>query len=324
MTTHSATAIAHPNIAFIKYWGNLDHDARLPANGSLSMNLAGLETRTTVTFDPGLPADQLSVNGERLSGPKLARVSRLLDNVRRMADLETFADVHSENNFPAGAGIASSSSAFAALGLAASAAAGLQLDEQELSRLARTGSGSAARSIPPGFVELLAGESHAESYAHSIAPPEHWDLSDCIAVVSAEHKAVGSTQGHQLAETSPLQPARVADAPRRLELCRQAVLKRDFQTFAEVVEHDCQLMHAIMMTSQPPLIYWQPATLAIIQAVRAWREDSLPVCYTIDAGPNVHVLCPRQHRQTVEGKLREIPGVAQVLVAGVGGGARLA
>jgi diphosphomevalonate decarboxylase len=222
-----------------------------------------------------------------------------------------------------GAGLASSASAFAALSLAASAAAGLQLDERELSRLARTGSGSACRSVPGGFVEWQAGESDADSYAFSIASPDHWDLVDCIAIVSQAHKPTGSSEGHARAHTSPLQAARQAEVKRLLDECRRAILERDFEALAIVTELDCHQMHAVMMTSAPPLFYWQPATLAIMQAVRTWRRRGTPVCYTIDAGPNVHVICQADMAKEVSGQLKEIPGVLQVLVATPGGPARL-
>ncbi len=320
---NSATALAHPNIAFIKYWGNRDQALRLPVNDSLSMNLGGLVTRTTVTFTFDESSDSLRINDSPVFGPGLQRVSALLERVRALAGIHLAARVESENNFPTGAGIASSASAFAALALAASTAAGLHLDERHLSQLARTGSGSAARSIPAGFVLWHAGISDEDSFAESIAPPEYWVLVDCIAVVSAAHKPTGSTQGHALADTSPLQTARVADAPRRVALCRQAILQRDFEAFAAVTELDCNLMHAVMMTSEPPLFYWQPATLAVIQAVQAWRASGLPVCYTIDAGPNVHVLCPAEESGRVRNLLAEIPGVEQVLISPAGGAAHL-
>lgn len=317
-----ASAEAHPNIAFIKYWGDRNAALRIPANGSISMNLRELLTRTQVTFDAELESDRLMINGQEVSGGALIRVSRFLDRVRSLSGRSDFAWVISENNFPMGAGIASSASAFAALALAASAAAGVSLSEAQLSRLARLGSGSACRSIPDGFVEWQAGATDEDSFAWSIAPPEHWGLVDCIAIVSQEHKATGSTEGHRLANTSPLQPARLADAPRRLEICRQAILQRDFEAFAWIVELDCNLMHAVMMTSQPPLLYWQPSTIAVIHAVQEWRRQNLPVCYTIDAGPNVHVLCEAWASEAVAERLRQIPGVEQVILSSPGTGAR--
>src|SRR5512142_129013 len=300
MTT--ATAQAFANIAFIKYWGNRDNALRLPANGSISMNLDGLYTRTTVSFQRSLPFDELIINGHEVTGAGLERISHFLDLIRGMANTHEHAEVMSENNFPSGTGIASSASAFAALALAGSVAAGLNLNEQELSRLARRGSGSASRSIPGGFVEWQAGTSDEDSFAFSIAAPDHWDLVDCVALISAAHKKTGSTEGHAITDTSPLQAARLADAPRRLEICRHAILERDFSTFASIIELDSDMMHAVMMTSTPALHYWKPASLEVMQCVRQWRMEGIPACYTVDAGPNVHVICLETAARLIEQK----------------------
>ena len=317
------TAQANPNLAFIKYWGNRDNTLRLPSNASISMNLDGLYSRTTVSFQPSLPFDELIINGHEIAGAGRDRVSYILDIIRGMANIHERAEVMSENNFPSGAGIASSASAFAALALAGSKAAGLNLSEQELSRLARRGSGSASRSIPGGFVEWQTGTSDEDSFAFSIAEPSHWNVVDCIAIVSTSHKKTGSTEGHSVAGTSPLQAARVADAPRRLDICRRAILERDFNTFASIVELDSDMMHAVMMTSTPALHYWKAASLEVMHCVRQWRADGIPVCYTVDAGPNVHVICPTAEAQIVEKGLREIQGVQNILVAPAGGAAKL-
>jgi diphosphomevalonate decarboxylase len=323
MNTHTATSQANPNIAFIKYWGNRDQALRLPSTGSISMNLDGLFTRTTVTFSASLKADSLRISNRPVTGLGLERVSLFLDLVRQMAGMNERAGVVSENNFPSGTGIASSASAFAALALAASRAAGIILMQRELSRLARRGSGSASRSIPGGFVEWYMGDDDTDSYAESIAPPEHWDLVDCVTIVSTEHKKTGSAAGHPLAPTSPLQATRVADAPRRLDLCRRAILERDFDALAAIVELDSDMMHAVMMTSTPGLFYWKPASVTVMEAVREWRAGGIPVCYTVDAGPNIHVICPREYIGETEKNLRKLPGVQNVLVAGVGGPARI-
>ena len=339
------TGLAHPNIAFVKYWGNRNDELRLPANGSISMNLEGLETRTTVQFDASLRSDEVKIDGKMAGGVAHARVGRMMDEVRALAGIHHFAWVESENNFPTGTGIASSASAFAALALAATKAAGLNaspcgdntpsshrpgvlpgehnFDLAALSRLARRGSGSACRSIPGGFVEWTAGTGDDDSYAVSIAPPEHWNLTDCIAMISTAHKLTGSTEGHKIAGTSPLQSARVVDAPRRLDICRHAIMNCDFTAFAEILEEDSNLMHAVMMTSHPQLFYWQPATLAVMQAVRAARVKGLPVCYTIDAGPNVHVVCTCAVAEETAKLVAGIPGVREVRLAKVGGPARL-
>ncbi|MCI0519075.1 MAG: diphosphomevalonate decarboxylase [Chloroflexi bacterium] len=323
MPNNTTTAVACANIAFIKYWGDRDALLRLPATGSISMNLEGLTTCTQVRFDPSLAQDELTLNGKRLGGAVLSRVSDFLDLARGMADWSARAEVISSNNFPTGAGIASSAAAFAALSLAASAAAGLSLDEPSLSRLARRGSGSACRSIPGGFVEWQAGVGDEDSFAFSLAPAEHWHLVDCIAVVSQAHKPTGSTQGHALAKTSPLHRARLRKVPSLLKRCRKAILERDFATLAAVTELDCHLMHAVMMTSTPPLVYWQAASLGVMHAVRTWRQAGLAVLYTLDAGPNVHVICMTEAADEAGARLARLPGVLHVLRAGVGGPARL-
>jgi len=317
------TAVAHPNIAFIKYWGNRDDSLRLPLNGSISMNLSGMESKTTVQFDDSLAQDSFELNGEPQSGLGLQRVSQFLDHVRKLARATFSASVSSSNNFPTGAGIASSASAFAALALASSKAAGLDLSQKELSRLARLGSGSACRSVPDGFVEWLAGEDDASSYAVSIAPKNHWDLVDAVAVISQEHKPVGSSAGHQLAQTSHLNPQRVLDAPERLANCREALLQRDFARFAEVVEHDSNYMHVVMRTSNPPLNYWEPASEVVLWQVLQWRKQGHAVCATVDAGPNVHVLALSCELAWLRSALIALPGVKNILIGQPADGARL-
>jgi diphosphomevalonate decarboxylase len=318
-----ATAIAHPNIAFIKYWGNRDETLRLPQNSSLSMNLAGLETVTTAHFTADLQKDRLLLNDQPQSGVVLDRMSQHLDQIRAVAGSSQRAHVISKNNFPTGTGIASSASGFAALTAAACAALGLDLSEKELSTIARLGSGSASRSIPGGFVEWHMGYDHTSSYAESIAPPDHWHLVDLVTIVSSDHKAVGSTDGHALASTSPLQVSRVKDTERRLQICRSAILNSDFESFAKIVEHDTLMMHGVMMTSTPTLIYWLPATIAVITAVQSWRRQGIPACFTIDAGPNVHVITDMDHVDAVRSKIAAIPDVSTILEAHPGGPVQL-
>jgi diphosphomevalonate decarboxylase len=162
-----------------------------------------------------------------------------------------------------------------------------------------------------------------ESFAFSIAPSDHWNLVDCIVILSTAHKQVGSAVGMRRAFTSPLQKARLEDSKRRLDLCRSAIIHRDFDALAQVAELDSNLMHAVMMTSDPPLFYWQPETLAVMQAVRSWQGEGLAVTYTIDAGPNVHVICTESSREQVLARVKNLPGVIEVLSGGPAGSARL-
>jgi len=319
-----ATARAHSNIAFIKYWGNIDHDLRLPANSSISMNLRDLHTTTTVEWLPTISADSLTINGSDADKKALDRVSAHLDRIRKRLDIDMFAKVQSVNNFPMGTGIASSASSFAALTLAAVRGAGATLSERELSTIARCGSGSASRSIPSGFVEWHYGETHEDSYAETFVDYDYWDLVDVIAIVSKTHKKTGSFQGHSTADTSILQKARVTTASDRLQSVKTAIQDRDFLRFANDVEEDSNLMHAVMMTSRPPLFYWQPISIKLMTAIREWREtEGIQVCYTLDAGPNVHCICIREDVEKVKSKLSALSEDIDIRVSSAGRGAYL-
>lgn len=317
-----ATAVANPNIAFIKYWGKADSDLNLPASPSLSMNLAALVTATTVEFRPRQCADTVTIDGQPAAGQARDRVVAHLDRVRVLAGMDDPAWVVSRNDFPPGTGLASSASAFAALSLAATRAAQLELDEASLSRLARLGSGSACRSVPAGFC-LWSGDSDETSFARQVASPEHWGLRDVIAIVSRQHKRTGSHDGHALAATSPFHEARLAAVVGLLSEVTSAIERRDLEALGTAIEADALAMHGVMLTSSPTLLYWQPATVAVLRAVRACREEGLKTFFTMDAGPNVHCICEPADATKVESRLWEVPGVEDVLVSEPGHGVRL-
>lgn len=317
-----ATAVANPNIAFIKYWGRADTELNLPANPSLSMNLAALITSTTVEFRPRQSADSVTIDDEPAAGQARDRVVAHLDRVRVMAGTNDRAWVVSRSEFPAGTGLASSASAFAALSLAAAQAAGMDLGEDSLSRLARLGSGSACRSVPSGFC-VWTGDSDEASFARQIASPEHWDLRDVIAVVSRQHKRVGSHDGHALAATSPFQEARLGAVPRLMSQARSAIERRDLGALGTAIEADALAMHGVMLTSSPALLYWEPATIDVLRAVRACRESGQETYFTMDAGPNVHCICEKANAAKVASRLRNVSGVEDIMVSGPGNGVRL-
>lgn len=336
MPAGAATAVACANIAFVKYWGLRDAERTLPYNGSISMNLDACLTTTTVTFDPSFAQDEviLTLYGQepqRAGGRARERVVTHLDRLRSLAGVGWRARVESANTFPSDAGIASSAAAFAALTLAGAAALGLQLDERQLSILARrSGSGSACRSIPAGYAEWRLPDGpfdplrwDQESYAVSLAPPEHWALADVVAVVDTGAKKVGSAENHRLATTSAYFAARLAEVPARLDAVREAIARRDLEQLGEATEADAISLHVVCMTSRPPSFYWNGATVEIIHAVRAWRAEGLQAYFTIDAGPNVHVICAAADRPEVERRLQALPGVRFTIGNGVGGGARV-
>ena len=352
-----ASCRAGSNIAFIKYWGVadaatsvasgqrpvVDEDLNIPLNNSISMTLADAHTTTTVAWDSSsnLPTDTICIDGAKLQGAAAERIVAHLDRLRALAGVSDRASVVSNNNFPMASGIASSASGFAALTVAASAALGLQMDASQLSAVARQGSGSASRSLFGGFVEwergwgeetgeedsLLSSDAallDSRSVAHQIYDEGHWALRDIIAIVSAGAKRVSSSSGHRLAATSPFNSARTQCVSEWLATVRRAIAERDFSLLGPVLESDALAMHAVMMTSAPSLLYWQAGTLEVLHAVRAWREEEgVPVYFTIDAGPNVHLICEEETAAEVERRVGALAAVRRVLSSGPGAGPQL-
>ncbi|MFN8486327.1 MAG: diphosphomevalonate decarboxylase [Caldilineaceae bacterium] len=314
---HKSTFRVGSNIAFIKYWGVADASLNLPLNNSISMTLADAYTTTTVAWDTEqrLQADDITLDGVRQDERAAQRLVRHLDRLRALANAPYRAQVVSQNNFPMASGIASSASGFAALTVAGCHALGLALDNTQLSALARLGSGSASRSLFGGFVEWERGQDHASSVARPLYGPEYWDLYDIVAVVSGAAKHTSSEGGHRLAATSSLLTGRLDSLKTALPAVRQAIADRDLARLGPVIEQDALAMHAVMMTSTPSLLYWQPGTLEILHAVPRWRAEGLPVYFTIDAGPNVHLICEAAVVAAVRERLQTLPSVQSVIVS---------
>lgn len=339
----AVTARAHANIALVKYWGKRDRALNLPAEGSLSLTLAALTTRTTVRFDPALAEDRLRLGGQTVTGKPLVRLSGWLDIVRAMAGMGLRADVVSENDFPTASGLASSASAYAALALAASRAAGLDLSPRALSVLARRGSGSAARSIFGGFVRMHRGRQpdgedcyaealrgpmdddgrpDSDAYGHAGDAGGHgWPVRMVVAVVGGgKAKAHGSRDAMEhCAETSPLYAGWLACVPGDLEAAAAAIARRDLDALGQVAEASALAMHAAALASRPAIVYWQPPTLACMEAVRGLRERGVPAYATMDAGPHVKVLTTAAHADAVSACMRAVPGVTGVMISAPGG-----
>ncbi|WP_199182497.1 diphosphomevalonate decarboxylase [Cryobacterium sp. Y11] len=314
----TARARAHSNIALVKYWGKNDAVLNTPAVGSISITLDALYTDTRVTFRSGLTSDELQLNGCRENADT---VTRVLDLVRNASATTLFAAVESANNFPTGAGLASSASGFAALALAATAAAGLTLTQRELSILARHGSGSAARSIFGGFAKMHAGTAAdgSDSYAEQLLAGGDWPLTIVIAITEHGAKSINSTVGMgSSAASSPFYPAWLATAPGDLTDLAAAIAARDFERLGELAEYNCLKLHALMLTTRPALIYWNAATVATMHAVRDLRASGVPAYFTIDAGPQVKVLCLPADSAKVHAALLNVSGVLEVRHSALG------
>ncbi len=330
---NAATARSCANIALVKYWGKRDAELNLPAAGSLSLTLGSLVTETTVTFDEALAADAMTLDGEPVSEAVLAKTSRWLDLVRQLAserggsNSATFARIDSVNHFPTASGLASSASGFAALAVAATRAAGLELSLRELSILARRGSGSAARSIFGGFARMHAGAAAdgSDSYAEPLAATGLGEARMLIAVVGAgavkEHSSRDAMD--HTAQTSPYYAAWLAQVPLDLVTAERALRIGDLAALGEVAEANALAMHASGIAARPGILYWQPATLGLLAKVRELRRAGVPAWATMDAGPHVKVLTDAAHAAQLTVELAAVPGCSRVLRSEAGPGAAL-
>ncbi|MCA9628548.1 MAG: diphosphomevalonate decarboxylase [Myxococcales bacterium] len=315
-----AIAIAHANIALIKYWGKANVSLNLPAVPSLSLTLDGLSTRTEVELDPKLEADRVVLDDVLVHGRPFERVERVLDRLRALAKTRVRARVTSNNFFPTAAGLASSASGFAALVAAASKALGLDLDPPAQSSIARWASASAARSVFGGWVELALGSESAVP----VAPASHLDIEMLVAVTRRGPKPIGSTEAMQhTLQTSPYYPAWVESAPAVFDRGKTALLAKDLAGLGRAMEHSTLLMHASMIAADPGVIYLAPASIALMDRVRALRESGSDAYFTLDAGPHVKVLTPASEAERVAAALAEVPGVLEVLRCKPGPGIEL-
>ena len=314
-----ATAIAQPNIALIKYWGKRDLVRNLPAVGSISITLRDLFTRMQVEFDAALPADELSVNGAPDAG-KLPRLSACLDRVA--GSDRPCARITSTCNFPIAAGLASSASSFAALTVAAAGAIDANLHTARLASLAGQASGSAARSLLGGFVEL--SNTSADIEVAELCSADAWPLTVVVAITEAGPKPIGSTEAMEISrKSSPFYTSWVEQQEQDLVVARAAIRERNFTRLGAIAEHNCLKMHSVMWASRPPIVYWNAATMRCLQAIRCLQGEGVPVFFTIDAGPQIKAVCLPEAADVVAETLRAVAGVSDIMMTGLGVGARL-
>ncbi|MBN1155745.1 diphosphomevalonate decarboxylase [candidate division KSB1 bacterium] len=322
-----ASAIAFSNIALVKYWGRSAEERsalNIPLNDTVSMTKYGLvdgiclQSHTTVEFSEQYDQDTAVLNSNPLRGSRIDRIRRVIDALRELAGIELKFMMQSRNDFPTMAGLASSASGFAALGLAAASALGLTMSREKLSSYVRLGSGSAARSVFGGFVYLYQGGSHETAYAEKICSCDEFDMSVAIAIIDENEKPVSSEEGHATAHSSPFNDIRIIKSQQQAEIVRKAILENDFTTVGRTAEENCKYMHAVMMTSDPPLFYWSPATLNVMKTIMKLRSAGMECYFTIDAGPNVHCLCHRSDLESVAREISGIDGVQRVVPAVAG------
>jgi diphosphomevalonate decarboxylase len=324
-----ATAIAHPNIALVKYWGKRDEKLILPHQSSLSVTLGPLAVTTSVEFSAEKGPDFIEINGKQAEGNERRRVADLLTLVRQEARPKRkfgAARMISRGDFPAAAGLASSAAAFAALAVAARGAAGFVRDTKAESILARRGSGSASRSIQGGFVRWNRGKraDGKDSFAEQLFTQSHWpELRLLVGMVSREEKEVKSRDGmRSTVKTSPYYSAWAKDAEREVQEIVRHVKRRNLEAVGEIAERNAWRMHATALGANPPVCYLKPATVAVIEACRQLRSEGVGVWFTLDAGPNPVLLTSADDEAAVA-KMVMQHGATEVVKCAPGGDAQL-
>lgn len=336
------TAHAHPNLALIKYWGKSDTENNLPATSSLGISLEAFETRTSAKFlrgkdqlRSGPHTGELQVGNTRISwevqinrvrqDPR--RFSRFFSNLLRRSGEQAGGestlnyghfDIHSSNNFPTAAGLASSASGFAALAGAAAGELGISGSPELLSDIARAGSGSASRSVFPGFVSFPRGSSSA-SCIHNA---NHWPELRCLIVrVSEGAKTVSSRDAmEESRKTSPYYPAWLEDSQALYDRAVKAVAQQDLASLGPLIRQSYLRMFSTMFSAADPVIYWQPGSIEIMQLARELRSAGIPVYETMDAGPQVKLITLEDHVPEVESALQQLSENYVWSISAVGGG----
>lgn len=343
---YAGIAKAHANIALIKYWGKKDEALRLPFTDSLSLTLGDFYTTTQVVVresdrDGGAgavggvgdreavrestPVQHFVLNGQEVQGKAAERAGKYIARLQQRFGVRGAVDVITRNRVPTSAGLASSSSAFAALAGAFAAAYQLDVDNTELSRMARLGSGSASRSVYGGFARWIAGSDDATSIAVPVDEHPSLDIRMIAVQIDVSPKAVSSTRGMRaVVETSPYFPVWVAHNNNACEQLQQAIARQDFTTVGELAQQNALDMHALNLTARPGFTYFEPQTLQVLQEVDQLRQEGVECYYTMDAGPNVKVLVQSGNEQTVLDRLRAVLPHATMMSTGAGPGIHMA
>lgn len=326
MTTSSnktVTAVAHTNIALIKYWGKQDSELIIPYTSSLSLTLDQFYTQTSVQFNANLSEDRITIDDHVVTGTGSKRVHDFLELVRQESGLNLSAEVNSTNHVPTAAGLASSASAFAALAAAASKAAGMNLSLTDLSRLARRGSGSACRSIFGGFVEWQKGFDDASSFAVPIETRHLNDIRIVALTVEKHQKPVSSRKGMAFSvKTSPYYPTWIKVVDADLANIKAAIKDNDFTRFGTISELNAMRMHALTLSADPDFLYFTGDTLVAMNEVKRLRHSGIECYYTIDAGPNIKIICQQANVKVITYTFSTLFGPTKVTVAKPGPGVK--
>ena len=304
---------AAANVALIKYWGKTDLKKNIPAVASLSIGIEDLRTETIISESKG-KTDKLVGRFEK---HEEKRILNYVSVAKKLLGISGGLEIETKNNFPSSSGLASSASGFAAIALGIDKFYALDLPKEDLSRLARLGSGSAARSVYGGFVQMDTG---TDPFAVPLMLEDPWLLDILVLVTQEQPKKISSRDSMNLTkDTSPFYSAWLKTQEDDFLRAKDAIIERDFWKLARVSEHNCLKMHSTIMTSKPPHLYWNPTTVKILHKVQNIQEKGLHVFFTIDAGPQVKLICDHADTRLILEQLESMPEVSKKIVTKVGG-----
>lgn len=296
---------AHANIALIKYWGKQDEANRIPSNPSLSLTLDAFYTDTQVIYDETLKEDLFYLDNQEIIGKEKARVVNFMNYVRNRYDIKKYAIIKSFNHVPTAAGLASSASAFAALAKAATLH--LDLDDVELSRLARFGSGSASRSIYGGFAMWHQGHDDETSYATAIEMAPWDDIVMIACLINETKKQFSSSEAmYETSSESAYFDAWVAQSKKDIVQMVSNVKKHDIESVGKLAQENALRMHASLLAVNK--WYFEPETIKIMNTIRELQKK-IPVYFTMDAGPNVKLITTQSYVEEVLEALEDVKTV---------------
>lgn len=309
-----ATAVAHPIQGLIKYHGLKKPEQRIPYHDSISVCIEALTTMTTVEASDKLVENEIVINGKIPSGKDRQRVEKVLNILKKQAMFLGGFKILSENSLKTGKGLGFSASGFAALGLAASKALGLNLDMIELSEIVRLGAGSSTRSLAGGFAIWYASKND-KSYAEQLRTDRDMDFCMVIVPIASDVK---TDEAHAEVLSSPLFKARLKNIGCLLGEMKEAIRNGDTATIGRLAEEDTLSLHAITMTGKSHMVLWEPETVQIIKEVIRMRSEGIPAWYSMDTGPSVFINTYRRYSETIAERLREM-GFENVAISQVGG-----
>jgi diphosphomevalonate decarboxylase len=316
----SSTAIAHPNFALIKYWGKSNAGGNIPAMSSLAVTLDNLMSETTVSFPKFLERDTWILND--IEQNSLGQIQPPCDYLKKISLIDRPILIESKNNFPTAAGLASSASGIASLITALDKALETNLSNQQMVEAAILGSGSSARSLFSGFVHLEVFEDQVK--CETILEVEEWPLNVIVCITSTSQKEISSRQGMEISKmTSPIYKDWVSNHHEDIEIALKAIQAKDFYQLGKITELNCLKMHNVMKTSKPSIDYWNQVTHRCVEKVKDMQQKSIPVFFTIDAGPQVKIICEPSVSKNVMSLMRRIPGVQSIIKSSLGKGARI-